>query len=118
MHRSYLISKTPFMVSSFIKNLSGLNSIGSSHTFGSQPISATKKLMVAPSGILYPSTSTSFVTLCGSRRWPDGCLLSPSKTTAFRYGIFCRSSSFITDSSSTPGDGGGGGGPTTEMISS
>ncbi|GER56690.1 shikimate dehydrogenase [Striga asiatica] len=78
------------------RNLSGLNSNGSSQTLGSQPISATMKFTTAFFGTKQPANSTSCVTLCGKTKWPGGCLLRASKTTALRYGIFCSSSSSTT----------------------
>nr|GFA69209.1 cytochrome P450 89A2-like [Tanacetum cinerariifolium] len=53
------------------------------------------------------SEKAEFVVTMKNPLIARGCLLSPSKTTAFRYGIFFRSSSFITDSRSTPFRGGG-----------
>ncbi|URE21123.1 hypothetical protein MUK42_11134, partial [Musa troglodytarum] len=82
-----------------LRNLSGLNSIGSSHTFPSQFISATQKLTAVPLGIRYPHRSTSSVTAWLRTKWPGGCRRSPSSITAFRYGILCRSSSLISSSS-------------------
>ncbi|CAN1345178.1 hypothetical protein LINPERPRIM_LOCUS40297 [Linum perenne] len=74
-------------------NLSGLKSMGFSHTLGSQPISATMKLTAASFGIAKPSRTVSCVTECGSTKCPGGCLLKPSRFTALRYGILCKSSS-------------------------
>ncbi|WRX24185.1 hypothetical protein QQP08_017364 [Theobroma cacao] len=77
-----IISKvSPFLP---FKNLSGLNSVGFSHTFGSLPISATIKLTMLFFGTKKPSNSASFVTAYGTRKWLGGCRLKPSKTMAFR----------------------------------
>ncbi|KAG8649971.1 hypothetical protein MANES_08G163522v8, partial [Manihot esculenta] len=93
--------------SPLFKNLSGLNAIGSSHTFGSQPISATMKFIVPCFGTRNPSRTASSLTACGNTKCPGGCRLNPSKITAFRYGIICKYSS-LTSVSSTP---------TTSLIS-
>ncbi|BAT11648.1 Os10g0514550 [Oryza sativa Japonica Group] len=82
------------------RNLSGMNSIGFSHSFSSLPISATMKFTVAPLGMRYPPTSMSSAALCGSAKWPGGCFRRPSRMTAFRYGIFWVSSSVISSWSS------------------
>ena len=47
-------------------------------------------------GTKNPSSSKSFITACGTRKWLRGCRLKPSKTTALRYGIFCKSSFSLT----------------------
>ncbi|KAI9383386.1 hypothetical protein POPTR_013G076501v4 [Populus trichocarpa] len=80
------------------RNLSGLKAMGSSHTFGSHPISATMKFTVPFLGIRYPPNTVSSVTACGSTKCPGGCLRRPSRIIAFKYGIFCRSSSFTSPS--------------------
>ncbi|KVH97472.1 hypothetical protein Ccrd_000447 [Cynara cardunculus var. scolymus] len=67
---------------------------------------------------LWIPTHISHKEINGNTKWAGGCLRRPSKTTDFRYGIFCKSSSLMMDSGCSPGGGGGGGGPTTVMISS
>ncbi|CAN1335786.1 hypothetical protein LINPERPRIM_LOCUS36888, partial [Linum perenne] len=103
-----LISLLPVISNDAPTNLSGLNDIGSSHTFGSHPISATMKFTLAFFGITYSPSFASSVTACGNTKCPGGCRRSPSNTTAFRYGSLFSSSSPISPPRS----------PITDLISS
>ncbi|OAY65110.1 hypothetical protein ACMD2_21637 [Ananas comosus] len=69
------------------RNLSGRNSIGSSQTFPSHPISATIKFTSAPFGTQYSPSIILAVTVCGNTKCAGGCLRNPSRITAFRAGI-------------------------------
>ncbi|KAJ4712447.1 RNA polymerase, subunit H/Rpb5, conserved site-containing protein [Melia azedarach] len=66
------------------KNLSGLNSSGSSNNPGSLPIA--RAFIITPdfAGMSYPPTLTSFVGCRGSNNGSGGCNLSVSFITAFR----------------------------------
>ncbi|KAJ6869216.1 hypothetical protein NC651_034086 [Populus alba x Populus x berolinensis] len=65
------------------RNLPDLNAMGSSHAFGSHPISAAMKITLPFLGTQYSFNIGSSVTACGEAKCEGGCLLKPAKTIAF-----------------------------------
>ncbi|KAL9338094.1 hypothetical protein Peur_069863 [Populus x canadensis] len=61
------------------RNLSGLNAMGSSHTFGSRPISAAIKIILPFLGTKYSFNIVSSVAACGKAK----CMASLAKSSSF-----------------------------------